>query len=163
MTTFKLLGLLLFFSAGVYLVWPTPGFPNFPSDSLVSNEPADTESIYRQAFYTNLTRAEIIDFYQDQWQPPFASFIVPPEDAGTVIRDQTRSSWLEELSHPFKDSLYINGFYPTKPTEQINLQGRHWEGKITLRYVPSTITTRLTVLLLTALATYFITKEYAKI
>ena len=136
--------LLLLFTG--YLLSPVPGFPSPPPESLVSREPADTESIYRQAFYTNLSREEIINYYKTQFGLPFIRLIIPPEDTQTVIRDQARSSWLEELIHPLKDSLYVNGFYPTKPTEQINIDGVHYQAKIIIRYIPSHPKTRLTVL-----------------
>lgn len=159
----KIIFLLIFLLAAIYLVYPTPGMPPPPSGSLVSLEPADTESIYRTAYYTHLTRSQIMDYYQTFWQHPFIRLIIPPEDAATVIRDQARSSWIEELVHPLKDTLYINGFYPDKPTEQINLEGEHWEGKIIIHLYPSHPITRLTVLLLASAAGYFLVKEYAKI
>lgn len=159
----KILALLLCTFAALYLIWPVPGFPQPPSGSFVSNEPADTESIYRKAYYTNLSRAEIIEYYKGQWQWPFIRLIIPPEEAQTVVRDQTRSSWLEEFVHPGKDSLYVNGFYPTKPTEQINIDGIHYQAKITARYIPSHPVTRFTVLALAAVSTYLLIKEYVKI
>ena len=146
-----------------YLLFPVPGFPPPPPDSLVSTEPADTESIYRKAYYTDLSREQIINYYKTQWRWPFIRLIIPPEDAQTVIRDQTRSSWLEKFVHPIKDSLYVNGFYPNKPTEQINIDGVHYQAKITARYIPSHPITRLTVMALASVSGYLLIKEYAKI
>ncbi len=146
-----------------YLLFPVPGFPPPPHGSLVSGEPADTESIHRKAYYTNLSREQIINYYKTQWRWPFIRLIIPPEDAQTVIRDQTRSSWLEEFVHPIKDSLYVNGFYPSKPTEQINIDGVHYQAKITLHYTPSHPITRLTLLALASSSVYLLVKEYAKI
>ena len=163
MKLFNYFWLVFFLVAACYLLYPVPGFPNSPAGSLISTEPGDTESIYRRAFYTNLTRAEIIDYYKFQWRRPFVRLILPPEDAATVIRDQTRSSWLEELVHPGKNSLYVNGFYPTKPTEQFNYEEQLWNGKITVRLVPSKLPTRLTVLALVALSSFILVKEYVKI
>ena len=146
-----------------YLLFPVPGFPPPPPNSLVSTEPADTESIYRKAYYTDLSREQIINYYKTQWRWPFIRLIIPPEDAQTVIRDQTRSSWLEKFVHPIKDSLYVNGFYPNKHTEQINIDGVHYQAKITARYIPSHPITRLTVLALASVSGYLLIKEYAKI
>jgi hypothetical protein len=87
----------------------------------------------------------------------------PPEDSLTLIRDQTKSSWMEELVHPLIDNLYINGFYPTKPTEQININGVHYQAKITVRYVPSSFTTQITVLLLIMVSGYLLFKEYSHV
>ena len=140
-----------------YLVVPSPGFPQFPPNTLISNEPADTESIYRRAFFSNYSRAELMDYFQKQnrvtWLP-FNQIRLnhPPEEAYTLIRDQTPSSWLEELTLPWRDTLYINGFYPTKPTEQINRNGVHYENKITLHYFPNHPISRLTVLGLTLIS-----------
>ena len=159
----KSLILTVTLASAVYLLWPTPGFPPPPAGVLVSIEPADTETVYRRAYYTHLTRDEIISYYKSVWSWPFIRLITPPEDAQTVIRDQTRSSWLEEFVHPLKDSLYVNGFYPTKPTEQINIDSVHWEGKITLHYFPSHPITRLMVLALAAFAAYLLIHEYAQI
>ena len=68
---------------------------------------------------------------------------------------------MEELVHPWRDSLLINGFYPTLPTEQINRNGVHYQGKITIRRLPSQALTRLTVLALTCIAGRLLVKEYA--
>ncbi|OGC91954.1 hypothetical protein A3D85_02465 [Candidatus Amesbacteria bacterium RIFCSPHIGHO2_02_FULL_47_9] len=157
----KIVAFLLCIFAALYLVWPTPGFPPPPPDSFISNEPADTESIYRTAFYSNLSRAEVINYYKSQWHWPFIRLNHPPEFSFEFIRDQTRSSWLEELIHPWKDSLYINGFYPTTPQEQFNFNGHHYISKITLHYFPSSPITRLTILALTTISIYWLAREYA--
>lgn len=157
----KILILLVLLS--LYLLWPLPGFPPPPQKSFISNEPADTESVYRTAFYTTLSRIEVMEYYKSVFNKPFIRINHPPEEAQAIIRDQTKSSWLEELVHPFKDSLFINGFYPTKPTEQININGVHYEAKITLHYFPSHQVTRLTVLLMLLISICLLKKEYAKI
>src|SRR3989344_3398540 len=156
----KILIFAFLISAVSYLIYPVPGFPSPPPGSLVSTEPADTESIYRKAFYTNLSREEVVSYYKTQWSQPFIRINHPPEEAQTLIRDQARSSWLEELVHPLKDSVYINGFYPTKPTEQININKVHYLAKITVHYFPSHSITRLTVLLMASLSLYLLLKEY---
>lgn len=142
-----------------YLSVPTPGFVPDPPKTLQSNEPADTESIYRRSYFTNLSREEITKYYSENYKPNL-KLNHPPEFGGTFIRDQTRSSWLEEFIHLGKDSLYINGFYPTKPTEQININGVHYAAKITVRYVPSSLVTRYTVMGLIVIGTIWLLKEY---
>lgn len=159
---FYLLSCILLLFAVYYLLAPLPGFPPPSSGSFISSEPADTESIYRQAYYTNLSRSEIMAYYKSRF-PGFVRLNHPPEDAYSLIRDQTRSSWLEELVHPWKDSIYINGFYPTKATDQINIGGVHYVAKITVRYIPSHPVTRLTVLALVMIGLYFLAKEYVQI
>ncbi len=151
-------------ASAVYLVLPSPGFPPPPAGSLVSNEPADTETIYRQAYYSNLSRSEVMKYYADIFRSPF-QFVLnhPPEDAGTLIRDQTRSSFLEEIVHPGKEVLYVNGYTPTKPEDKIVRNGQTYTSKIVIHLVPSTIATRLTVLLLTAIAIFLLWKEYSDV
>lgn len=148
-----------------YLLLPSPSFPPPPAGSLRSNEPGDMESIYRRAYFTNYSRGEILKYYQHVFRIPFFQILLnyPPEEAFTLVRDQTKSSWLQEIVHPWRESIFINGFYPTKPTEQININGVHYINKITVRYIPSHPVTRLTVLSLSALAIYWLYKEYVQI
>lgn len=150
----------------VYVLLPSPKFPLPPPGVLQSREPADTESVYRRAYYTNYSRADILSHYQKQFlsSPLLVQLRLnhPPEEAQTLIRDQARSSYLEELVHPFRESLLINGFEPTKPTEQINFGSVHYNNKIIVRLVPSLPITRLTVLAATLVAGWFFIKEYVK-
>jgi hypothetical protein len=157
--------IILTLLVATYLALPSPGFPVPPPNSLQSVEPADTESIYRRAYYTNLSREETMSYYENQFNTVLLQFRLnyPPEDAYTYIRDQTRSSWLEELVHPGRESVFINGFYPTKPTEQININGVHYLNKITIHLYPSRVVSRITVLLLTVIGFIWLKKEYAQI
>lgn len=167
----RFLGVVLWLFVAAYLLLPSPDFPTPPPGSLQSQEPADTESVYRRSYFTNLTRQEVMDYYSSLFRVspgvpvPLIQIHLnrPPEEAATLIRDQTRSSWLEELVHPGREYLYINGFYPTKPTEQININNVHYENKLTLRMVPSHPVTRLTVLGLAAVCVFYLIKEYAKV
>jgi hypothetical protein len=157
----KLVFVGLFAAGAVYLVLPSPGFPPPPPGSLVSNEPADTETIYRQAYYSNLSRSEVMKYYTTVFRSPLQFTLNhPPEDAGTLIRDQTRSSYLEEIVHPGKEVLYVNGYTPTKPEDKIVRNGLVYSSKIVIHLIPSTIITRLTVLLLTAVVTVLLWREY---
>ena len=150
---------VLILISAIYLFLPTPGFVQDPPKSLQSIEPADTESIYRRSFYTSMSRQEIMNYYAEVFSPNL-SLNHPPEFGTTFIRDQTRSSWLEELIHMGKDSLYVNGFYPTKATEQININGINYKAKITVRYVPSSIISRLSALGLVSVSVILLLKEY---
>lgn len=149
---------------GIYLALPSPSFPVVPPGSIRSDDPGDTESIYRRAYFTNLTRPEIMDYYDKAFYSPIQYRLkLPPEDAYSVIRDQTRSSFLELIVHPGRESLYINAFVPTKPTEQINIDGIHYLNKITIHYLPSHPVSRLTVLSLVALLLIWLIKEYSHV
>jgi hypothetical protein len=157
----KLLFFLAILGVGgvIYLLWPTSGFPPPPPDSLISYEPADNENPYRRAFYTDLDRSEIVSYYIQTFNSLFQIRLnLPPEDAQLVIRDQTRSGFLEELVHPGKDALYINGFYPSKPQDIFVRDGKIYRGKITVRYVPSHPVTRLTGLGLILISAYLLMK-----
>jgi hypothetical protein len=84
----------------------------------------------------------------------------PPEEAQTIIRDQTRSTFLEELVHPFRESIYINGFEPKTEKDTINIEGRTWRQKIIIRYVPSLTIIRVIVVGLTFVLVLWLVKEY---
>jgi len=155
---------VLFLLGGVYLLFPLPAFPQKPDGALESNEPADTESPFRKAYFTNLTREEIMEHYDGQFSG-LLSFRLDQrrEDAYAVIRDQTPSSYLEEIIQPGKGSLYINVYVPDKPTDQINRNGIHYLNKVTIHYIPSQLVGLLTVWLLVAGMGYLMLKEYAQV
>ncbi len=156
----RIAALLLFVLAALYLLLPSPQFPKVPPDSVQSAEPADTESIYRRAYFTSLSRQELVDYYFGKFGGWGIRLVHPPEEAQTLIRDQTRSSWLEEIVHPGRESVYINAFVPTLPTDQINIDGVHYLNKVTVRYQPSSPLPRLTVLVMVSIVIYFMAREY---
>lgn len=151
-TVFLASSLILIF----YLLLPDPDFPNPPPDALQSNEPADTETPLRRAYFTNATREEVMFHYKSQLEKsplfsiplPTYRLNYPPEEAQTLIRDQTRSTFLEEIVHPFRESLFINGFEPKEEKDTIRIAGKVWRQKVTVRLVPSSRLTRLTVVVL---------------
>lgn len=135
-----------------YLLLPNPTFPAPPPDASQSQEPADSENVsIRRAYFTNYTRAEVLDWYKSEFKKssflgiPLPTYLLnyPPEDAQTIIRDQTRSTFLQEIVHPFRESVYINGFEPTQAKDTIIIDNRHWRQKITIRFVPSLVLIRL--------------------
>src|SRR5258708_924621 len=147
-----LLLILFGIGAGVYLVKPAPfDFPAPPPGSFQSVEDADIESPFRRAYFTNYTREQVIANYKNQFRMAKFTFELnyTPEDAPTLIRDQTRSRYLEELVHPFRESLYINGFIPQVAKDDIWYKGVHYEEKITIKYVPSSLPVRIIFALLT--------------
>ena len=151
----------LWLSYGVYVLLGTPPFPAPPPGSVQSAEPADTESPYRRAYFTNLPRTEVMEFYTNHL-PGIISYRLnyPPEDVAELVRKYTLSSYLEEVVHPLKESIFINGFVPTSPAEQINIDKVHYLNKLTARYVPSHVVTRLTVWLLVGWVSWGLLKEY---
>jgi len=161
---FLYLLLILFgIGAGVYLVKPAPfGFPAPPPGSFQSVEDADIESPFRRAYFTNYTREQVIAHYKNQFRMAKLTFDLnyPPEDAPTLIRDQTRSRYLEELVHPFRESLYINGFIPQVAKDDIWYKGVHYEEKITIKYVPSSLPVRIIFAFLTLGIMVWMIHEY---
>ena len=161
----KLLYLVLIvFGIGflVYLIKPSPSFPAPPPGSFQSMEDADTETPLRRAYFTNYTREQVIAHYKNQFKLRFGTLELnyPPEDAQTLIRDQTRSRYLEELVHPFRESVYINGFIPQVAKDDIWYKGVHYEEKITIRYVPSNLILRMIFALLTLALMAWMIHEY---
>lgn len=160
----KIIFLIIWIVLGLYMLYPNTAMPMWLPEALKSNEPADTETINRQSFFTNMNRAEIMDHFDKNFVG-LANYKLnyPPEESNTWIRELTPSSYMEEIVHPLKQSLYINGFTPTKPTEQINRGGVHYDTKVTIHYFPSGIITRLTVWFGLGLVSWFLVREYAKV
>lgn len=151
-----------------YLLLPNPTFPEPPSDALQSNEPADTETPLRKAYFTNYTREEVMVHYTNEFEKPVMLGIslpsyrlnYPPEEAQTLIRDQTRSTFLEEIVHPFRESVYINGFKPSLQKDAIFIEGKDWNQKITVRFVLSNSLMRVIVIVLALIMIVIVFKEW---
>lgn len=135
----------------VYLAQGSLAFPSPPPDAFQSQEPADSEALHvRRAYFTNFTREEVIEHYKKQMEHPNFLFLLqrlnyPPEDAQSLIRDQTRSTYLEELTYPLRESLYINGFEPKEAKDEIWYKGVHYSQKITIKYVSNEFAARFVV------------------
>jgi hypothetical protein len=156
-----------------YVSWPTPRFPDPPPDAIQSGEEGDSEdTTVRRAYFTNFDRAQVLSYYQDQFSKstffffPFFSFRLnyPPEEAQTIIRDQTRSTFLEEIVHPLRESLFVNGFEPKVAKDDIWYKGVHYRQKITVKYQRTTPFVRVVVVCLITIACLLITDQvYDKI
>lgn len=154
----------------IYLLIPGPRFPTQPHDSVQSLEEADTENPLKRAYFTNYTRAEVLEHYQKQlvffslFKIPLPTYRLnyPPEDAFLLVRDQTRSTFLEEIIHPLKESVFVNGFKPKYAKDDIWYRGVHYDQKITVKYVASSVFLRLPVFLLGLLLFYFIVREFPR-
>lgn len=147
---YKGLGLIVFIVFIFYLLLPSPSFPTPPPDSIQSNEPADVETSMRRAYFTNYTREEVLAHYYSQLKQsafyaiPLLTFRLnyPPEEAQTIVRDQTRSTFLEEIVHPFRESIFVNGFEPKEDKDVIIVEGKKWRQKIIIKYIPSSLLIR---------------------
>lgn len=144
----KNLAKILFAVFGVlflaYLIFPSPPFPKTLWDFVASTEPADKETSLRQGYYTNLTRDQLMAHYARQFVWGIR-LNYPPEEAQQLIRDQTQSTFLEEIVHPLKESLFVNGYEP-KPDKQIlEVNGIRYNQKVIVKYVGSNLFVRLAV------------------
>lgn len=150
---------LIVYLAGVwYLLIPSASFPKPPEGAVQSMEPADSETPTRRAYFTNLDREGVINHYKQQIaQAPFLMRLnYPPEDAQTIIRDQTRSAYLEELVQPLRDSIFVNGFIPSQAKDDIWYKGKHYEEKITIRYVTTSVILRTIIWTLSFIVGWFL-------
>jgi hypothetical protein len=150
---------ILFLALFVYILLPSPSFPLPPQDALQSKEPADSETPLRRAYFTNLTREEAMKHYLNQFNWGLR-LNYPPEESAILIRDQTKSTFLEEIVHPLRESIYINGYEPKEPQNAINIAGLSWRQKIIVRYVPSNVLVRITTVLLTSVCIFILGREW---
>lgn len=156
-----------------YLALPNFSFPAPLPDSIKSQEPADMESSLRQGYFTNFTRMEALSWYESEFSRSGFGYIkiptvllnYPPENAQTLIRDQTNSTFLQEFVHPFRESEYINGFEPhtTSGEPVFFVDGKAWRQKIIVRYVPSNVIVREVVFILSAVMIMVIFNEFKKL
>jgi hypothetical protein len=156
--TFILFGILLL----VYLSFPNVNFPAPLPGSYQSGEPADVETPLRRGYYTDMTRTEVMDWYKKQFKWGIV-LNYPPENAQTIIRDQTKSTFLQEVVHPFRESIYINGFEPKDAQYEIIINGRHYRQKVIVRFVESAVWVRLAVGVAALGLIYLLFNEYRNI
>jgi len=153
-----------------YLLLPTPTLKDLPS-SVKSEEPGDTVQMKNvSAYYTNLSRTEVINFYRSIYSSPILIRLnYPPEHAKIIFRDTMQSYYLEEFSIPFKESLYINGFeweedVFTKPEKRaanrLIYQGIEYKSKVTLKVIPTPVSSRLFVFFATELSLLIVAHIY---
>lgn len=145
----------------LYVLPPSPDFPKALPDTLQSKEPADTETPLRRAYFTNFTREEVMSHYNNQFKWGYR-LNYPPEESQTIIRDQTRSTFLEEIAHPLRESIFVNGFEPKDPKDAIFIEGKPWRQKIVVKYLPSNIFLRAFVVILTGLVSLFLLNVWLK-
>lgn len=161
----KLLGIFVYLIISTvyiaYLFYPNRNFPSQISSSLRSDEAKDTETTLRRAYFVNNNRQEVIGHYENAFSYlPTLRLNYPPEEAQTIIRDQARSSYLEELVHPFRESVFVNGFIPTQAKDAIYIKGRNFDQKITVRYIPSKYSSRIVIGLSTLAFGLVLLKEW---
>lgn len=156
--------LISFLSLGtLYLVLPSPSdFPDLPG-SVESTEPGDMVQVENiSAYYTDMSRKDMVDFYFNYFShSPFLNIPLityklnhPPERIREVLRDTQQTTFVEEIVHPFRESVFISGFEwnndpftPPKSREQfiLILDGKIYQFKVTLFYQESSVLIRLII------------------
>ena len=84
----------------------------------------------------------------------------PPEESATLIRDQTHSTFLEEIVHPFRESIFISGYEPKDTGEVLTVGGVPWRQQVIVKYVPSNLIIRVIVCLLIVVSWPLVIKEW---
>jgi len=141
----------------------SPVFPEPPPGAVQSYEPADVESSFRRGYFTNLDRDEVLRHYKSQFKKGSIFMLnlnYPPENSYELIRDQTRSTYLEELVHPLRDSIFINGYIPEASSDHIAYKGIPYSQKITIKYNTSSLFSRVMLSFFIVIVIYFLVKEY---
>ena len=174
MRTIKLLLITLTVIGTFYLVLPaSKDFPPLPR-SVKSTEPGDTVQIANvSAYYTDMTREEVVKFYYDYFSRssflniPLITYKLnhPPERIREILRDTQQSTFVEEIVHPLRESVFISGFEwdndPfTPPSRRVKniliVNGKTYQFKITLFYQESRVWQRLLVFYATLILVYFL-------
>jgi hypothetical protein len=136
-----------------YLLLPSYVFPKPLPGSVRSLEGADQETPLRTSYFTDYLRPQVLDYYQNQFARssflnlpmPTLRLNYPPEDAQTLIRDQTHSVYLQEIVHPLRESLFVNGFTYQIQNNTIEYKGGVYQEIVTIKFVPSSYLARLLV------------------
>jgi len=168
----------IFFISGLlfsfYLVLPAPSLP--PPDlpnSIKSTEPGDTIQIPNTAgYFTDKTRKESLDYYTNYFSSnmffkvPFLTYRLnyPPEFAKEVFVSTKQSYYLEEIVHPLRESMFVNGFewqndvftsLEGREKNKIVVNDKVWLSKVSLRWFYSSPLVRLTIFWSSWLLFYF--------
>jgi hypothetical protein len=150
----------------IYLITPVPNLKELPN-SAKSNLPGDTVQLKDvTGYYTNLSRTEVMNFYQSIYSSPFLIRLNhPPEKAKEIFRDTMQSYYIEEFIIPFKQSIFINGFewekdVFTKPEKRIKNKLIYnditYPSKINTKIFYTNIATRVFVFFITEIGIYLI-------
>lgn len=152
----KIIFFTVFLVGNFYLLLPPPAdLPELPK-SLKSDEPGDTVQIKGvSAYYTDLSRKEVVSFYSQAFSRssffnlPLPNYILnhPPERIREVLRATQYSTYVEEVVHPLRGSLFISGYEwekdPFTPVKQrgkniLLVNGKVYQFKVTLfiQYAP---------------------------
>ena len=155
-------------------------FPDLPG-AVKSIEPGDTIQIKNvSAYYTDMPRKDVVDFYFNYFSRssflniPLVTYKLnhPPERIREVLRDTQQSTYVEEIIHPFRDSVFINGFEwdndPFTPQNRrikniLIVNGQTYQFKVTTFYQESLVFLRLIVFYLSVGLGCLLVKEAGRL
>jgi hypothetical protein len=159
----KVITLAIYGLGLVYLLLPGPVIPNL-EPAFKSTEPGDTWQLPGVwAYYTNLSRQEVVDFYKRAFRRSAWDGILlpiywlnhPPEYANETIRDTHKTNFYEELVSWGRESLFVSGWIPKEdkvyltkavnPVTVFKVDGEEFTAKITLYHVVSPVWARISV------------------
>lgn len=158
------------------LVPPPPEIPPLPQ-SQKSDDPNDMVLVPGiTVYYTNLSREEIIKFYQDHYSNsnlfnlPLITYRLnhPPEYFRELTRQTQQATYFEEIVHPMRESLLVSGFQwendPfTKPEQRrqfrLYIKGNDYSDRITIFQKTSNPIWRVLLSVLIIVVSWWIFKE----
>lgn len=179
MKVFKFIVLFVYILGIIYLLPSTPATPDL-LPSTRSAEAGDTwQHPDQKGFYSDLHRQEVLSQMQSKYSFSVLGVTIPsfrlnyrPEEAYTMVRDQTASSYLEEIVYPLRDSLFVNGWEPENAPAYAHLskemvpkllyEGKAYYGKVTLKPNNSSVFARIAIWTLIFPATFFVLKSFKK-
>lgn len=175
---------LIFFILGlVYVLAPSPqninDIPAIPN-SVKSDEPGDTyQNPNIAAYHSDWWREDVTNFYKQSFEQlnnifgialPAIKLNHPPEESFQYIRDQQRSTFLEQYIFPLRGSLFVNGYEPISKAGKrfdsisvpVEFKGEYFNSKTTIRFYPVALHTRIIFYLgiwVAILSLLFLTKK----
>lgn len=174
MKLIKLIPCLFLYLLGLfYLSLPQPSVPVL-SQAVRSQEPGDTyQHPDQSAYFTQQERKDVLNLIEEDYRLDFKGINLPsfrlnyrPEEVHTLVREQIQSYYLEEIIHPFRESLFVNGWEPQNspiyndiPEDKkplIQIDGIFYRSKVTLKPVFSPLWARVLVWTLIFPLTYLV-------
>ena len=143
---------VIYLSGLTYLLLPSSAPQPLPG-ATKSTEPGDTwQNPDQAAYFTQKDRSEVLTFYQQSFAPSLFGIKLPnyrlnyrPEDTAVYVRKYIDSYYLEEIINPMRESLFVNGWTPSKSplldqytdefrkTYTIVVDGQTYSSKITIK------------------------------
>ena len=163
----------------VYLYWlflHRRKFPRLPQ-SLKSDDPNDMVLVPGiTVYYTNLSREEIIKFYQDHYSNsslfnlPLITYRLnhPSEYFRDLTRQTQQATYFEEIVHPMRESLLVSGFLwkedpftrpEQRPQFRLFIKGNEYQDRITIFQKTSNPFWRVLLSALIIVVSWWIFKE----